>query len=365
MPEGPNFEMKPTLEIDGLESLSPPITVAEQYPVPAVIEREPTSALEQVRSTFDSAMLEPMKAQEQQLSDTEAQLSDLRATAATLETQLPEVQASQETGKINSLVTLLNDVDRRRIGLLQQEVYLTGDIRLRQQEVVVFDRERQGIIEELITLFRELLLGAKSELERLTQVRDVAKLQINVSVEDSLRVMGTLSQLELQLTDFTETQGDSPEVAAALSQAQSKITEARTKLIEQQQTETLELQRADDELRLLEDSATTYQHEIDALESELSPLLLEDLRDSSAGEPELLEDSRFEGAGEVVADSELLPTDTKDLQVDVDEPSGVEIIEDAEFEELTDEAVEDGPRVNDSLEMTGTETNESVSGEVS
>lgn len=359
MPEKPSFDMKSTLEIDGMESLTPPIGIAEQYPVPAVIEYEPTAALEQVRSIFDSAMLEPIKAQEQQLFGTKEQLSALRATAATLEAGLPETVTSLETGKINSLVTQLNDVDRRRIGLLQQEVYLTGDIQLRQQEVVVFDRERQGIIEELITLFRELLLGAKSELERLTQVRDVAELQINVSVEDSLRVMGTLSQLELQLTDFTEMQGDSPEVAAALSQAQSKITEARTKLIEQQQTETLELQRADDERQLLEDIAITYQHEIDSLESELSPLLLEDLRDSSAGEPELLEDSRFEGAGEAVAD---LPTDTKDLQVAVDEPRGVEIIEDAEFEELTDEAVEDGPRVNDSLEMTGTETNESVSG---
>ena len=196
-------------------------------------------------------------------------------------------------------------------------------------------------------------------------MRDVATFQIDVSSEDSLQIMSTLSKLELQLTDFTELQPDSPEVAAALSQAQSKITEARTKLIEQQQTEVLELQRADTEVRLLEDSAATYQHEIDALERELPPLLLEDLRDPMAAEPGLLEDSRFEVAAEAVADSELLPTDTTESEVASAEPWGSEIIEDAEFEEITDEAVEDGPRVNDSLEMTRTETDESVNGEVS
>ena len=365
MPERPSFEMTPTLEIDTMESLLPPISTMEQYPVPAVIENEPTAVLEHVRSIFDSALLEPIKTQERQLFDTKEQLSALSVTVATLEAGLPETVTSLESGKINSLITQLNDVDRRRIGLLQQEVYLTGDIKLRQQDAAVFDFERQGIIEELITLFRELLLGAKNELERLKQVRDVATFQIDVSSEDSLQIMSTLSKLELQLTDFTELQADSPEVAAALSQAQSKITEARTKLIEQQQTEVLELQRADTEVRLLEDSAATYQHEIDALERELPPLLLEDLRDPMATEPGLLEDSRFEVAAEAVDDSELLPPDTTESEIASAESWGSEIIEDAEFEEITDEAVEDGPRVNDSLEMTRTETDESVNGEAS
>ena len=96
----------------------------------------------------------------------------------------------------------------------------------------------------------------------------------------------------------------------------------------------------------------------------MSPLLLEDLRDTTAAEPGLLEDSRFEVADEAASDSELLLTDTGESEAAA-EPWGSEIIEDAEFEPILEEAVEDGPHVNDSLEMTGIEATESVSGEVS
>ena len=242
----------------------------------------------------------------------------------------------------------LSDVDRRRIALLQQEVYLTNDIEQRKREAEVFDRERQGSVEQLIAFLAELLLGAKSELNRLQQVRDIAYFQMAVKNEEVNRTMITLAQLEEELLDFTEQQAAPAELTAAFTQAQYKIAEARTKLVEQQQTETRALEGADTEIMLLENNVSRYDSDILELQQELTPFLLEDLREQTGEETTLLEDESQ------AAPNEMLGSSTDETESVSQSPNREsELITDAEFEPILDEASDTGPRVNTSLEVVG------------
>lgn len=335
MKESYGFEARPVLAERELsvDTLSPSVTeMPESYPVPAIIENtEPNQSLEIVQETYDQVFEAPIKEQQAQLEKTQAESQELTTTVDTLEASLPEALAGADGEKVRSLVTQLNDIDRRRIGLIQQRVYMENEVQFQKKEAATFQAERDRIVEQLIELIAEILNQARTELGRLKGTVEATHFQMGFSREEQQQTLSELASLEAQFVSFKETQGDDLDLVATFDTALEKITTARTDIVKQQHEQAGALLASEAEALMIEDKVTGYESEMETLRGQL---MIEDQRE--AGE---VEEVALEAESPEVDDS-FTPKD----------------ITDAEFEPIVGEEVAHEPTENLNIEIVGRES---------
>lgn len=331
MNESYRFETQPAQMEHGpdIDTLSPPLTEApESYPVPATIDTaEPSRQLEVIQETYDQVFEEPIAEQERQIEATQGESERLAETVETLEASLPEVLASADGEKVRTLTTQLNDIDRRRIGLIQQNVYQENEVQFRRNEAAAFEAERNEIIQQLIDLVAEILSQARQELGRLKGTVEVTRFQVGFSREEQQQALFELGSLEEQFVSFQEAQSGQAELTDTFDTALQRIATARTDIESQQREQEVRLAASEDEVLLIEGKVSGYESELDTLRGQLA---IEDMRDGE----ELEED---------ISNEPLVPSDEL----------AEENITDAEFVPIENEVSSGSPTVNPNLEVTG------------